>query len=131
MEQGFVYFIFEKLREGVQSRAAMASNTMHLWKVERRVEMFEVSRIGRWWILYLYDIPRTDMRSFNHRLWKREEQNTYDIGNAILSTLNFGMEMRRETVARLKLKYAIVTETYALKTSNRASPSIFLEAGSL
>jgi hypothetical protein len=44
---GFVYFIFEEPREGVQSRAAMASNTMHLWKVERRVGIFEVSRIGR------------------------------------------------------------------------------------
>jgi hypothetical protein len=43
------------------------------------------------------------MRSFNHRLWKREEQNTYDIGNAILSTLNSGMEIRREVVVRLRL----------------------------
>jgi hypothetical protein len=103
MEQGFVYFIFEEPREGVQSRAAMASNTMHLWKVERRVEMFEVSRIGRWWILYLYDIPKTDMPSFNHRLWKREGQNTYDIGNAILRTLNFGIEIRREVVVSLRL----------------------------
>jgi hypothetical protein len=103
MEQGFVYFVFEEPREGVQSRASMASNTMHLWKVERRVGMFEVSRIHQWWVLYLYDIPRTDLQSFNHRLWKREEQNTYDIGNAILSTLNFGMEIRREVVVRLRL----------------------------